>query len=347
MNVCDKLPIKLTERYMELFTKKDFQKLLVGFSIKPLISLRTNTSKISSNELNELLNKQNFILERVGWNNDVFTLKNKSARELTETEQYKKGLLYIQNLSSMLPALILNPISGEKILDIAAAPGSKTTHIVNLMNSRGLIVANDISRQRLYKMERILNDYDIPFIRNLNTKFSGIAEIQKIVPSDSLSLYITNLRGEQIWRRFPEYFDKTLVDVPCSMEGRIYCDDPKTYQDWSAKKIKKLSSLQKYLLRSAISSTKIGGTIVYSTCTLSPEENEEVIEWVMEKTPNALTVEKITLPNIIVQNGLQKWRNKVYNYSKNCIRILPNGTMEGFFIAKIKKTASTVPLFTK
>src|SRR6202035_4766795 len=108
---------------------------------------------------------------------------------------------------------------------------------------------------------------------------------------------VLNLPGESFWKQLPEYFDKTLVDVPCSMEGRIRCDDPKSYKDWSTKKIKQLSKLQKYLLRSAVSATKVGGTIVYSTCTLAPEENEEVIEWVVNKTPDALIVEKIDFPN--------------------------------------------------
>src|SRR6201999_334997 len=101
------------------------------------------------------------------------------------------------------------------------------------------------------------------------------------------------------------------------MEGRIKIDDPKTYKDWSTKKIKQLSKLQKYLLRSAISATKVGGTIVYSTCTLSPEENEEVIEWVVNKTPNALAIESIAMPSIDFQNGLTSWRKKHFTYTKN------------------------------
>jgi len=106
------------------------------------------------------------------------------------------------------------------------------------------------------------------------------------------------------------------------MEGRIRCDDPKTYKDWSTKKIKQLSKLQKYLLRSAVSATKVGGTIVYSTCTLTPEENEEVIEWVINKTPNALVVEKIEIPALHLENGFTFWKNRKLKHTANSARIL-------------------------
>lgn len=246
-------------------------------------------------------------------------MKNKSIRELTETEEYKNGFLYIQNLSSMIPSLVLDPQPEEKILDITAAPGSKTTQIAALMQNTGELTANDISFKRLFKLKENLSKMGV-----INTK-------------------VLNLPGESFWKNLPEYFDRTLVDVPCSMEGRIRCDDPKTYQDWSTKKIKQLSKLQKYLLRSAVAATKVGGIIVYSTCTLAPEENEEVIEWVVNKSPEALVVEKITLPNITFENGLTSWRKKQLKRTQNCARIFPSREMEGFFIAKIKKLASTLP----
>lgn len=89
--------------------------------------------------------------------------------------------------------------------------------------------------------------------------------------------------ARSIWQKYPEYFDCTLADVPCSMEGRFTYDDPDSYKDWSVKRLKDMMSLQKWILRSAISATKPGGTIVYSTCTLSPEENEQVIDWILKK----------------------------------------------------------------
>jgi len=319
MNISHTLPPQLIDRWKELYSEKEYQQLLDSLSKKHLPSFRTNTVKILSDELEKQLTKQGFIIEKVEWYSDAFILKSKSIRELTETEEYKNGLLYIQNLSSMIPSLVLDPQPSEKILDIAAAPGSKTTHIAALMQNTGELTANDISFKRLFKLKENLKQMGI-----INTK-------------------VLNLHGESFWKNLPEYFDKALVDVPCSMEGRIHIDDPKTYKDWSTKKIKQLSKLQRYLLRSAVAATRVGGTIVYSTCTLAPEENEEVIEWVVEKTPHALVVEQIDMPHLQLQAGITSWKKKKFDYTKNTARIFPNEEMEGFFIAKIKKIASTLP----
>ena len=319
MDGCKNLPSQLLDRWRQLYNENTYEQVLHALSHKPISSFRTNTLRITTNELRKELTSAGFIIERVPWYSDAFVLKNKSIRELTETEEYKKGFVYIQNLSSMIPALVLNPQPDETVLDIAAAPGSKTTQIAALMQNTGELTANDLSFKRLFKLKENLNNMGVT-----NTK-------------------VLNLPGESFWKKLPEYFDKALVDVPCSMEGRIRCDDPKTYKDWSTKKIKQLSKLQKYLLRSAVSATKVGGTIVYSTCTLAPEENEEVIEWVVEKTPDALSVENIEIPNLQMQSGLTFWKNKKFKHTKNCARIFPSQTMEGFFIAKIKKHASTLP----
>jgi len=318
MDACNNLPSSLLNRWEELYTEKDYEKLLDAFTNKVIPSFRTNTIKATSDEVKNELTKEGYIIEQVSWYQDAFILKNKSIRELTETQTYKNGFIYIQNLSSMIPALALDPKPGEKVLDIAAAPGSKTTQIASLMQNTGELTANDISFKRLFKLKDNLNHM-------------GITNVK-----------VLNLAGESFWKKLPEYFEKTLVDVPCSMEGRIRCDNPKSYQDWSTKKIKQLSQMQKYLLRSAISATQIGGTIVYSTCTLAPEENEEVIEWVVEKTPNALVVEKVTIPLLQMQPGLSSWKNKKYKYTAHTSRIFPNQNMEGFFVAKLHKTASTL-----
>ena len=318
MNTCMQLPSTLLDRWKELYSDNDFEKLLLTLSKSSFPSFRTNTLKTTTEIIKKELIQKGFIIEKVPWYADAFLLKNKSVRELTETDIYKNGYIYIQNLSSMIPALVLDPMPEEKVLDIAAAPGSKTTQIAALMQNTGELTANDASFKRLFKLKENLSQMGIT-----NTK-------------------VLNLRGESFWEKLPEYFDKALVDVPCSMEGRIRCDDPKTYKDWSTKKIKQLAKLQRYLLRSAVSATKVGGSIVYSTCTLAPEENEAVIEWVMEKSPNALSIEKISIPDLSLLEGISLWKNKKFKNAKNTARVFPSETMEGFFIAKIRKIRSTL-----
>lgn len=317
MDTCIQLPAKLLERWKALYGEKKFPKILKTFSEKRLPSFRINTLKGNKDTIKKLKD-EGFSLKEVSWYNNAYIFNNKSIRELTETSVYKDGEIYIQNLSSMIPVLVLAPQQDEKILDLAAAPGSKTTQIASLMQNTGEITANDISRQRLFKLRHNLMQAGVT-----NTK-------------------ILNLPGESFWKKLPEYFDRTLVDVPCTMEGRIQCDDPLSYKDWSPKKIKHLAKLQKYLLRSAVSATKVGGTIVYSTCTLSPEENEEVIEWIIEKTNGALQVEQITIPSIPFTPGITKWNNKTYLHTKNTCRIQPDNTFEGFFIAKLQKKKTTI-----
>lgn len=314
----ENLPEKFVERLQQLLEPKQFAKTMDALGEKPLPTFRINTLKQTANTVLEELKKQDFATQPIPWSADAFVLQNKSIRELTETELYKENFIYIQNLSSMIPALVLDPQQKDKILDIAAAPGSKTTQMAALMQNQGEIVANDLSRKRIYKLKENLTNYG------------------------ATNTLITNIPGQFIWKKYPEYFDKVLVDAPCSMEGRISSNDPKSYKDWSPKKVKELSQRQKYLLRSAILTTKPGGTIVYSTCTLAPEENEAVVDWVMKKEKRNIAIEPITIPHLNLSPGVTSWQKKHFAPDiANSARVYPSPEMEGFYIAKIKKLRSS------
>ncbi len=215
-------------------------------------------------------------------------ITNHPLRQIQEMDIYKNGEIYVQGLSSMIPATILNLESCDCVLDICSAPGSKTSQIAAMMQNTGQIIANDNSRIRIYKLEA-------------NLKKLGVTNTT-----------IVHSSGQSLWQKYPDYFDKSLVDVPCSMEGRFSSLNPKSYKDWSPGKVKELAQLQKFLLRSAFGCTKPGGTIVYSTCTINTRENEEVVEWLLEKEPGR--VELVSTQ-----------------------RINPSPIMEGFFVAKLKK----------
>jgi NOL1/NOP2/sun family putative RNA methylase len=312
------LPEKFIDR-LTTFVPKDLQSsVLTSFENGKKPSFRVNTIKTSVVALLAKLTTEGFITKPVSWYNDAFILENKTKSELLMTKVYQEGLFYMQNLSSMIPPLVLNPQETDSILDMAASPGSKTTQIATLMHNKGKIIANDKSRQRVFKLKANLDD-------------QGVTNTQTL-----------SLPGEFLWRKFPEVFDKVLLDAPCSMEGRISLLEPDSYKDWSSKKIKQLANLQKWLIRSAVSCVKVGGEIVYSTCALSPEENEEVIDWILEKTNHAVIIEKIHIEKLQGNDGLGKWRKKQFHESiKNCLRIYPSSTMEGFFVAKLTKIKST------
>ena len=324
-NSWENLPEKFRDRLALFTTPEQTQSILESFCHRKSSTFRANTLKISAEDLEKELQNLGIKTKRVTWYPDAFILVDQPQKVLMETNLYKKGFLYMQSLSSMIPPLVLNPHGGESILDITAAPGSKTTQMAAIMANNGEIIANDKSKVRLFKLRANLETLGVT-----NTK-------------------ILQLPGQFIWKKFPQYFNKALVDVPCSMEGRFQCDNPKSYQDWSTAKIDFLQNQQKFLLRSAISSTQVGGTIVYSTCTLAPEENEEVIDWILKKTRSAnsgqaaVELEDIEIPSLQTQHGLTKWKNKIFDESlQKTVRIYPSETMEGFFIARLKKLSSTI-----
>lgn len=288
------LPEAFLERLSKNVPKEKLDEILVAYTKKRPTTIRINTLKTSKENLVQYFDKKHIRYEEAPVSPISLIIHNEK-RDILNLEAYKEGLFYIQSLSSQLPAIALDPQNNERILDIAAAPGSKTTQIAAMMENTGEILANDNSRIRSYKLEA-------------NCKAQGVTNVK-----------ISISAGQTIWQSYPEYFDRSLVDAPCSMEGTFTTTDPKSYAHWSVKEVKELANRQKWLLRSAVSATKPGGTIVYSTCTLEPEENERVIEWILKKETG----------KVLLMDEPQ--------------HIYPSTTMEGFFIAKLRKTASTVP----
>jgi 16S rRNA (cytosine1407-C5)-methyltransferase len=312
------------ERLSQIFPEDIKDTIIKNIHNTRLPAIRINTLKTNQSEVSAYLESKNIKAIPIPWFKEAFIIDNADSRQLTDLEIYQTGFFYIQSLSSMAPALVLDPQPGEKILDMAAAPGSKTTQLAAMMNNTGEITANDPSRERIFKLQQ-------------NLALMGVTNAK-----------ITSFDGQSLWHTFPEYFDKTLVDVPCSMEGTI---TQKNYGDffggkkyWSPKKIKQLSKMQKWLLRSAVSATKPGGTIVYSTCTLSPEENEENIDWILEKEKKSVEIEEMSLPDLERYPAITEYKDTQFNPEvSKTLRILPTATMEGFFVAKLRKKTSNIP----
>jgi 16S rRNA (cytosine1407-C5)-methyltransferase len=317
-NCWEKLPEAFINKIRELYVNHTDAVLQSFCSIKPT-TFRINSLKTKGEVLEEALQKEHIPFQRLSWYANAYVLVDVPKSALIETNAYKNGSLYIQSLSSMIPALVLDPQRDERILDLCAAPGSKTTQMAAMMHNTGELIANDTSRSRLYKLVANLQNAGVT-----NTKTEHI-------------------RGERLWQKYPEYFDKALVDVPCSMEGRFVADDPKTFKDWSPRKAKLLSQQQQYLLRSAISATKVGGSVVYSTCTISVEENEAVIDWILKKEGDAIALEEISIDGFSFAPAFMTWKKKIFSPEiAKTKRITPSESMEGFFIAKLRKRKSTL-----
>ena len=236
--------------------------------------------------------------------------------ELGRALEHLLGYYYIQELASMLPVLVLNPKPNETILDLCASPGSKTTQMAAMMKNLGVLIANEVKMDRM----KILAS---------NLERCGVANV-----------VLTKKDGAVLCRKLKEKnftVDKILVDAPCSGEGTIR-SSPKTLLMWNINTVNSLSKLQKNLLSSAIEALKIGGEIVYSTCTHAPEENEGVLDYVLERFKGKIKIEKINLP-VKCAPGILEWNGENYNkeVEKSC-RIYPHITnTEGFFISKIRR----------
>jgi len=191
---------------------------------------------------------------------------------------------------------------------------SKTTQLAAMMSGEGRIVANDNNRVRFFRLKA-------------NIEMQGAQNVE-----------LSMRYGETFGRDFPDTFDRVLADVPCSAEGRFFVRKPATFGYWKPKKIKEMVRKQKKLLFSGMKSLKPQGTLVYSTCTFAPEENEATVDWLLTKTNKTLKVIKADSYPILTYPTITQWNNKIFdNQITNCLRIFPSEDMECFFIAKLMK----------
>jgi len=261
-----------------------------------------------------------------------------SPGELGRALEHLLGYYYIQELASMLPVLVLAPKPGEKVLDICASPGSKTTQIASKMENTGLLFANEVKFGRIKILSA--NTERCGVMNMIITRRDGIALCKRFKEGNFISLE-PNSRENLIKRNLsPLYFDKILLDAPCSGEGTIR-SVPKGLEMWNIKTIENLSKLQKSLIASAIEILKPGGELVYSTCTHAPEENEGVIDFALKNFN--VKVEKTSLP-IKVHQGISEWKGDKYSKEvKLAHRIYPqDADTEGFFLVKIKKISEKI-----
>lgn len=308
INAKMKLPMDFINSLYESYSERNIEKILSGMNEKRYTTLRVNTLKYTEKELEQVFKDENIEYEKVNWYQNAYILKNKDERYIKTLDIFNKGYIYLQSLSSMIPALVLEPKENEKILDLCAAPGSKTTQISNMMNNKGYILANEIDKIRYERLK-----YNIELQEANNVK-------------------VNNEDGRFIGKEHREEFDRVLIDTPCSGEGRFILSDKKSYSSWSTKLKEELQKLQKELIESAVLAAKQNGIIIYSTCTLNREENEKIVDYAIKK----LNVEVLPIDTKIINTvkGNSKGLDKSID---NTIKILPSKEMEGFYIAKLRK----------
>lgn len=293
----------ITKSYQELVNKQ------------PAQFIRINLSKISPHELSTALCKRYDILcDNVPGYPNIFKITDKKNL-LGKTIEHILGYYYIQSFSSSIPPLVLSPSETDIVLDLCAAPGSKTTELGEIMNNKGTIIANEIQLDRLKSL------------------------VHNIDRMNQMNVGVTHVKGEQLNTIYFDYFDKILVDAPCSGLG-IVQKKIEVNDWWTLERVKHLSELQFKLLVSAIKMLKVGGEIVYSTCTLTVEENELIIDKILRKYPVEVLDFEIKIPS---RDGITFYNHENFNSSlSKAKRILPwEVNSDGFFIIKMTKTGET------
>lgn len=225
------------------------------------------------------------------------------------------GLYYIQEPSAMFVAETLQPKPGEKVLDLCAAPGGKTTQLAAMMENTGFLLANEIHPKRVKALSE---------------------NIERLGITNAL---VTNETPEKLADRFAGYFDKILVDAPCSGEG-MFRKDEETIRYWSEEHVQQCAIKQRHILDCAYEMLKEGGILVYSTCTFSPEENEQTIEAFLQNYSDLelLSIEKVAG----IQSGKPEWTKTRVDEIEKTARLWPHHLKgEGHFVAKVKKTSAS------
>lgn len=255
-----------------------------------------------------ILSKKKLDLEQVPWYEHAYFIDDTFERLKRSSEATSSRFdEFIFDPVSLVPCLALAPKKSDRILDMCAAPGTKTFILSFLTDNEARIVANDINNYRVKRLKSIVDKY-------------------------GLSVEVLNESG----RKLEGNFDKILLDAPCSGEGMVNKKE-KLFEHWSEKKVKIMVKKQKKLIAHAFEMLAPGGTLIYSTCTFAPEENEEVVDFLLKKNDNA-EIKEIEV-NINHDSGLISWNGKEYDPRLvNCIRIYPqHNNTSGFFVAKIAK----------
>ena len=292
----------LEEKLEKQYGKKITKEIIEGYQEKRKTTLRINTIKSNIEEIKKELEKEKIEYETIKWSKEALIIKNADEKTIQEMEIYKNGKIYLQSLSSMLPPIILEPKEGTDILDMAAAPGGKTTQIAALTNNKAHITACEKNKIRVERLK-------------YNVDKQG-ATCVFIMPKDSR--FIDDFFS----------FDQILLDAPCSGSGTLDYNDANVEKYFTEQLIERSSKTQKTLLSKAIKLLKPGHEMVYSTCSILDCENEDIVTSVIKNG----NIEIVPI-NFEGMEELPILPTKI----SGTLCVKPTELYEGFFVAKIKR----------
>ena len=298
----NKLPEFLINKLNKQYGEELFRKILDGYKERRVVTLRVNTLKSNVQKVKEELTANNINFSEVSWNKEALIIENANEEDLQKLSIYENGEIYLQSLSSMLPPVIMEPKENTDILDMTAAPGGKTTQIAAISNNNANITACEMNNIRIEKLK-------------YNIEKQGATSVV-VLQADS--------------RNLNDYFkfDQILLDAPCSGSGTIDLNNERTYKNFTEKLVEKSTKSQLTLLRKALKILKSGHEMVYSTCSILQEENEDILNRVLKE----FNIEIIPI-EIKKIGDIPILPTKI----KGTLCVCPNKYYEGFFVAKIRK----------
>ncbi|MCI5596869.1 MAG: RsmB/NOP family class I SAM-dependent RNA methyltransferase [Lachnospiraceae bacterium] len=302
-----RLPQEFADRMKKMLTEEEFSRYVESLDKPRYNGIRVNKLKMTPEEF---LSISPFDLKPIPWCSNGFYYNREENP--AKHPYYYAGLYYIQEPSAMTPASFLPVEPGDKVLDLCAAPGGKTTELGGKLQKKGVLVSNDISISRT---KALLH----------NIEMAGIPNV--VVLSEEPA---------KLAARFEGYFDKILVDAPCSGEG-MFRKDPMMIKEWSPDKVEKYGALQKEIVSEAVKMLKPGGMMIYSTCTFAPEENEQTIEYLLERNEDLSLVELPMFDGF--DHGHPEWSKTGREDLVHCRRLWPHRMEgEGHFVALLQKS---------
>ncbi len=300
-----KLPEAFTNR-MQNMLGTEFPAFMASYDEPRHYGIRVNTLKVSAEEFKKI---SPFQLEPVPWAQEGFYIDGE--KRPAKHPYYHAGLYYIQEPSAMVTVAALDPQPGDRVLDLCAAPGGKSTQIAARLARKGVLVANDVNRERLKSLVRNLDMFGVT------------------------NHVVLNELPMRLVQNFAGYFDKIVIDAPCSGEG-MFRKDAYAVKSWGEYSVEKCCMMQRSILKVASDLLKPGGYIVYSTCTFAPSENEGMIDEFVKNNPEFELVDIPLFPGFA--HGRPEWADAGEQLSRS-IRLWPHKIRgEGHFVALLRKT---------
>lgn len=291
------IPVFLREMLLRQYGS-EVNRIEAGYAVERPVTFRVNTLKTSAEAVTKELECRGIVFRRVSWYEDAFIIEGVREAEIQKLELYERGEIYLQSLSSMLPPLLMDPQAGEAILDMTAAPGGKTTQLAALSGGKALITACEKDKIRFDRLK-------------FNLARQGASRVN--------AMQVDASKLDDFFR-----FDKILLDAPCSGSGTIRMSESIHITE---KLISGCQRSQEALLTKALKLLKRGGTLIYSTCSVLKQENEEVLERVLPKLGGRLCpIEELFIKDFPLLLG-----------KEGTVTVCPDDLFEGFFIAKIQK----------